>query len=105
MVYISPLPASALSMAAVDDAPGWGVLAAAASGASLAGLAAVAATDVKRHAPHVEVTNVHVEWGSGTEDKNRKCAKVGNSLRKQKCLLRSFTLRYYCDCLLAWLYE
>ena len=78
LVYISPLPSSALSMAAVDtDAYSWGALAAAAAGASLAGLASVAMTDAELRAPHVEVTNVHVGWGVYTDAENRKCARVG----------------------------
>lgn len=96
MVYISPLPASALSLAVVDaDAIGWGALAAAASGASLAGLAAVAATDVQRRAPHVEVTNVHVGWGAGTQDDDRKCAKdiVAGVRRGAKRLVLGHTER------------
>ena len=81
LVYISPLPSSALSMAAVDsDAYSWGALAAAAAGASLAGLASVAMTDAELRAPHVEVTNVHVGWDFGTEAENRKSAKVGKRL-------------------------
>jgi len=78
LVYVSPLPASALSMAATDvDAHGWGALAAAAAGSALAGLAIVAATDAQLRAPHVEVTSVHVRWGVGTNEENRNCAKVG----------------------------
>lgn len=77
LVYVSPLPASALSMAAIDlDAHCCGAFAAAAAGSALAGLAMVAATDAKHCAPHVEVTNVHVGWNFVTDEENRKIAKV-----------------------------
>ena len=76
LVYISPLPASALSAAPADlaEASGWGALAAAAAGAALAGIAGIAAADVAARAPHVEVTNVHVAWPFGPTEENRATA-------------------------------
>ena len=74
LVYVSPLPASALSMAATDvDAYGWGALAAAAAGSALAGLPIVAATDAQLRAPHVEVTTCTFGgWDQRGEPKLRK---------------------------------
>ena len=74
LVYISPLPASALSLAAEADSHGWGALGGAAAGASLAGLAAAAAVDAQLRAPQIEVTSVHVGWGFGTLEESQATA-------------------------------
>jgi hypothetical protein len=84
ILFPSAVGAAALSVTAEPESHGWGTLAAAAAGASLAGLAAVATTDAALRAPHVEVTNVHVGWGFGTLEETRAGAKVRRHLVERK---------------------